>query len=46
MSAQSAQQHGQEHTQEHPISLYFKIWGLLFFLSTLSYLVDYFHVES
>ncbi|HTN67432.1 MAG TPA: cytochrome C oxidase subunit IV family protein [Burkholderiaceae bacterium] len=28
--------------QEHPISLYLKIWGLLFVLSTLSYLVDYF----
>jgi cytochrome c oxidase subunit 4 len=34
-----------EHAQgqQHPISLYFKIWGLLFVLSTLSYLVDYFH---
>lgn len=33
------------HTQEqqHPIGLYLKIWGLLFILSTLSYLVDYFH---
>ncbi|WP_372874653.1 cytochrome C oxidase subunit IV family protein [Pseudomonas sp.] len=32
------------HTgQQHPISLYLKIWGLLFVLSTLSYLVDYFH---
>jgi caa(3)-type oxidase subunit IV len=29
--------------QQHPISLYLKIWGLLFVLSTLSYLVDYFH---
>jgi cytochrome c oxidase subunit IV len=29
--------------QQHPISLYLKIWGLLFILSTLSYLVDYFH---
>ncbi|MCY1213318.1 Prokaryotic Cytochrome C oxidase subunit IV [compost metagenome] len=28
--------------QQHPISLYLKIWGLLFILSTLSYLVDYF----
>jgi cytochrome c oxidase subunit IV len=32
--------------QQHPISLYFKIWGLLFVLSTMSYLVDYFHFES
>ncbi|TWC39683.1 caa(3)-type oxidase subunit IV [Pseudomonas sp. SJZ079] len=29
--------------QQHPISLYLKIWGLLFVLSTMSYLVDYFH---
>ncbi|MFC5520359.1 cytochrome C oxidase subunit IV family protein [Polaromonas jejuensis] len=28
--------------QQHPISLYLKVWGLLFVLSTLSYLVDYF----
>jgi cytochrome c oxidase subunit IV len=32
--------------QQHPISIYLKIWALLFFLSTLSYLVDYFHVEG
>ncbi len=32
--------------QQHPIGIYFKIWGLLFVLSTFSYLVDYFHVES
>ncbi|MEO6918465.1 MAG: cytochrome C oxidase subunit IV family protein [Collimonas sp.] len=32
--------------QQHPISLYFKIWGLLFVLSTLSYLVDYFNFHS
>ena len=32
--------------QQHPISLYLKIWGLLFVLSTLSYLVDYFHFQS
>ncbi len=37
-----------EHTQgqQHPISLYLKIWGLLFVLSTLSYLVDYFHFQG
>ncbi len=29
------------HTQTHPIGTYLKIWGLLFLLSTLSYLVDY-----
>ncbi len=32
--------------QQHPISVYLKIWGLLFVLSTASYLVDYFHLES
>ncbi len=32
--------------QQHPIGIYFKVWGLLFVLSTFSYLVDYFHVES
>ncbi|MGH8383133.1 cytochrome C oxidase subunit IV family protein [Pseudomonas sp.] len=32
--------------QQHPIGLYLKIWGLLFVLSTLSYLVDYFHVQG
>ncbi|NUO85545.1 MAG: cytochrome C oxidase subunit IV [Cupriavidus sp.] len=31
------------HGQQHPIGLYLKIWLLLFVLSTLSYLVDYFH---
>jgi len=35
-----------QHAQQHPIGLYFKIWGLLFVLSTLSYLVDYFHFEG
>jgi cytochrome c oxidase subunit IV len=28
--------------QQHPVGLYLKIWGLLFVLSTLSYLVDYY----
>ena len=32
--------------QQHPISTYLWIWGLLFVLSTASYLVDFFHVES
>ncbi len=32
--------------QTHPISVYLKIWAWLFVLSTGSYLVDYFHVES
>ncbi|MDR6536867.1 cytochrome C oxidase subunit IV family protein [Variovorax soli] len=32
--------------QQHPISLYLKIWGLLFVLSTMSYLVDYLHIQG
>jgi cytochrome c oxidase subunit IV len=32
--------------QQHPIGLYLKIWALLFVLSTLSYLVDYFHLQG
>jgi cytochrome c oxidase subunit IV len=32
--------------QQHPISLYLKIWALLFVLSTMSYLVDYFHFQG
>ncbi|MDQ0139697.1 cytochrome C oxidase subunit IV family protein [Cupriavidus necator] len=35
--------HAAHHGQQHPIGLYLKIWALLFVLSTLSYLVDYFH---
>jgi cytochrome c oxidase subunit 4 len=33
-------------TQQHPIGIYLKIWGLLFILSTGSYLVDYFHFQG
>ncbi len=32
--------------QQHPISVYFKVWGWLFVLSTFSYLVDYFHLQG
>ena len=32
--------------QQHPIGIYLKVWGYLFVLSTMSYLVDYFHVEG
>jgi cytochrome c oxidase subunit IV len=32
--------------QQHPIKLYLMVWGWLFVLSTLSYLVDYFHFEG
>ena len=39
---------GQPHIegQQHPLGIYFKIWGLLFVLSTASYLVDYFHFQG
>ena len=33
-------------SQQHPISLYLKIWGLLFVLSTMSYMVDYLHLQG
>ena len=32
--------------QQHPIGIYLKIWGLLFVLSTFSYLVDYFEFQG
>jgi cytochrome c oxidase subunit IV len=32
--------------RQHPIGMYLKVWGYLFVLSTMSYLVDYFHVEG
>jgi len=32
--------------QEHPIKLYLMVWGLLFVLSTFSYLVDYFQFHG
>ncbi len=32
--------------QQHPIGVYLKVWAYLFVLSTMSYLVDYFHVEG
>ena len=34
------------HVQEHPLSLYFKVWGLLFVLSSFSYLVDYMQIQG
>ncbi|WP_207485877.1 cytochrome C oxidase subunit IV family protein [Arenibaculum pallidiluteum] len=33
-------------TQQHPISTYFKVWGILFVLSALSYMVDFFQVQG
>ena len=33
-------------SQQHPIGIYLKVWLLLFVLSTLSYLVDYFDFQG
>ena len=33
-------------SKQHPISLYLKVWLLLFVLSTLSYLVDYMQIQG
>lgn len=32
--------------QQHPISVYFKVWGLLFVLSSFSYLVDILQIQG
>lgn len=32
--------------QQHPIRLYMVVWGLLFVLSTFSYLVDYIGIQG
>jgi cytochrome c oxidase subunit IV len=45
--AQGQQAHGQQaHGQQHPLGIYLWIWGLLFVLSTFSYLFDYFHLHG
>lgn len=41
--AAAATAQGATQGQQHPLGIYFVIWGLLFVLSTFSYLVDYFH---
>ena len=35
-----------DEVQQHPIKLYLVVWGWLFVLSTLSYLVDYFQFQG
>jgi cytochrome c oxidase subunit IV len=37
---------GHEAGQQHPIRVYLVVWGYLFVLSTMSYLVDYFHLQG
>ena len=41
---QTAQAH--DDSQQHPIGIYLKVWILLFVLSTMSYLVDYFDFQG
>ncbi|PWG02745.1 cytochrome C oxidase subunit IV family protein [Sphingosinicella humi] len=43
---QTAPPPAHEPGQQHPIGIYFKIWGLLFVLSAMSYAVDYFAVQG
>jgi len=35
-----------EAGQQHPLGIYYKIWTLLFVLSSFSYAVDYFNVQG
>ena len=32
--------------QQHPLSVYFWVWGLLFVLSTCSYMVDFYQLQG
>jgi cytochrome c oxidase subunit IV len=34
------------HDVQHPLGVYFKVWGLLFVLSAMSYAVDYFNAQG
>jgi len=45
MSEAQAQAVEAEH-QEHPLGVYFRIWILLFVLSTMSYAVDYLQFQG
>ena len=36
----------QNTSQQHPISMYLKVWTLLFILSSFSYMVDFFQVQG
>lgn len=46
MSMDTPTQVVEQRHQEHPVSLYLKIWLLLFVLSSFSYLVDYLHLQG
>lgn len=45
-AAAGQQPPAQAHGQQHPLGIYFKIWGLLFVLSAMSYAVDYYQVQG
>lgn len=45
-TAQAADAETHDAGQQHPLGIYFKIWGLLFILSIMSYLVDYFGFQG
>ncbi len=36
----------QVEAQQHPIAIYFWVWGALFVLSTMSYMVDYLQFQG
>ncbi len=38
--------HAAAGEQQHPLGVYFKVWGYLFVLSLLSYMVDYFQFQG
>lgn len=46
MAHAEAKSHATTEGQQHPIGLYLKIWGLLFILSALSYMVDYLQFQG
>ena len=46
MSQSQADTVAHEGGQQHPLGVYIRIWVLLFVLSTLSYMVDFYHVEG
>jgi cytochrome c oxidase subunit IV len=46
MATVQTQAQALDHGQQHPISTYLKVWGWLFVLSTMSYMVDYLGIQS
>ena len=45
MNQAVAEGHDDGH-QQHPLGIYFKVWGLLFVLSSMSYAVDFYQVQG